>query len=210
MDAPDAKTVLRDARAWYDGHARDFCEQTARLPMERAYEAFLPLVPRGGRILDAGCGGGRDSLHFLEQGYRVEALDASPEMARLAGERTGLAVRVGSVLELADEARFHGVFANASLLHVAPRDMGAALERLGAALRPGGVLFMSLKQGRGGYLKDGVLRVWRYDEDRIRALMAARPELELLRTASVPDTRAERAGESWLHVLAVKRADDAP
>jgi 2-polyprenyl-3-methyl-5-hydroxy-6-metoxy-1,4-benzoquinol methylase len=167
-----------------------------------AYGAFLPLVPEGGRILDAGCGSGRDSERFLRAGYAVEAFDASARMARCAGERTGLAVRVLEFSGMDWDAAFDGVFANASLLHVPPGEMGGVLERIAAALRPGGVLFASLKHGEGGYVKDGVLPVWRYDEAAMGALVDECPGLGLVRMYTVPDSRPGRGGERWLHCLA--------
>lgn len=203
-----AESALADARAWYDEHAREFCDQTADLPMDHAYRAFLPLVPEGGRILDAGCGGGRDSRRFLDAGYRVEAFDASPEMARRAASRTGLPVRVLGFLDLDGGAAFHGVFANASLIHVPPEDLEDALRRLAAVLLPGGVLFASFKRGRGVRLKDGRLPVWGQDEESLRALAARVPGLELLDLWDTPDTRPERAGERWLHLLARRAAPE--
>ena len=167
-----------------------------------AYGAFLPLVPEGGRILDAGCGSGRDSGRFLRAGYVVEAFDASDRMARCARERTGLAVRVLEFSGMDWDGAFDGVFANASLLHVAPGEMGVALGRIAAALRPGGVLFASLKHGQGGYVKDGVLPVWRYDEEAMGAFVDGCPALEVVRMYTVPDSRPGRRSERWLHCLA--------
>ncbi len=48
--------------------------------MESLYRPFLELVPGDGRILDAGCGSGRDTKAFLERGYQVTAIDASGKM----------------------------------------------------------------------------------------------------------------------------------
>ncbi|RJG50514.1 class I SAM-dependent methyltransferase [Motilimonas pumila] len=54
--------------------------------MAPLYNRFLPLVKQHGKILDAGCGSGRDSLHFLQRYYQVEAFDASPALVELASK----------------------------------------------------------------------------------------------------------------------------
>jgi ubiquinone/menaquinone biosynthesis C-methylase UbiE len=63
--------------------------QTAGLDLEPLYQRFLRHVRPGGRILDAGCGPGRDALAFADRGYEVVAFDASEAMVRLARERVG-------------------------------------------------------------------------------------------------------------------------
>jgi 2-polyprenyl-3-methyl-5-hydroxy-6-metoxy-1,4-benzoquinol methylase len=72
---------------YYNRHGVEFAAQTANVDMEAIYQRFLPHVRTGGRILDAGCGVGRDTLAFADRGYDVVAIDASEEMVRLARER---------------------------------------------------------------------------------------------------------------------------
>ena len=84
---------VRDTLAYYDQHTDAFIERTAERAMEHVYTPFLALIPERGRILDAGCGSGRDAAAFAARGYRVTAFDGSPKMARRASERTGLTVR---------------------------------------------------------------------------------------------------------------------
>ena len=40
----------------YDEHAADYVRATVDVNMETLYEPFLSRIPKGGRILDAGCG----------------------------------------------------------------------------------------------------------------------------------------------------------
>jgi 2-polyprenyl-3-methyl-5-hydroxy-6-metoxy-1,4-benzoquinol methylase len=80
---------LVDTVGYYDRCAADFAAQTADLDLEPVYLRFLRYMPPGGRILDAGCGAGRDALAFAERGYEVVAFDASEAMVTLASERVG-------------------------------------------------------------------------------------------------------------------------
>lgn len=54
-----------------------FIVGTLDVQMQSLYDKFLPHLAAGSHILDAGCGSGRDSRYFLQQGFEVTALDAS-------------------------------------------------------------------------------------------------------------------------------------
>ncbi len=67
--------------SYYNQHAQEFFDSTVHVEMD-----ILPLVQKGGNILDAGCGSGRDSKAFKELGFQVHAIDASAVLAKLAEE----------------------------------------------------------------------------------------------------------------------------
>ena len=75
-----------------DRDAEQFFRDTVEVEMSALYAPFLAHIPKSGRILDAGCGSGRDSRYFLQQGYKIEAFDASAEMCRLASILIGQTV----------------------------------------------------------------------------------------------------------------------
>jgi SAM-dependent methyltransferase len=145
------KQHLKD---YYDTNAQAFIDRTIIAMIDHIYERFVPHLPDGGMVLDAGCGSGRDSKRFLEMGYQVTAFDMSSEMVKHAASLTGLDVRQMTFDQVAWKDRFDGVWACASLLHVPKAEITAAIERLLAALKPGGVLFCSFKKGEG----EGVYR----------------------------------------------------
>jgi SAM-dependent methyltransferase len=187
--------------AYYDRNARAFVDATLGLCMEPLYQPFLDLVPAGGHILDAGCGSGRDAREFLRRGYRVTAIDASQQMARLAAAVIGKPVEVLRIEDLAVEEEFDGIWACASLIHVPRRDIDNVLCRLGRTLRPGGVLYMSLKWGEGQRVEEG--RLFNdYTENGFRPLLAGHALLSLLRAWRTDDVRPAKQGDTWLNVLA--------
>ena len=77
---------MNDTHKYYQDNARRFYSATVEIDMSAIYQKFLPLTPKGGSILDAGCGSGRDSLYFKSQGYDATAIDASAALCKLAGE----------------------------------------------------------------------------------------------------------------------------
>ena len=70
---------------YYNQWAERYCSETLHVDMSFCRKKFLSYLGTKGKILDAGCGCGRDSRYFLEQGYQVEAFDASEEMCKKAG-----------------------------------------------------------------------------------------------------------------------------
>lgn len=103
--------------ACYSSNAARFVADTVDIEMSDLHERFLAFVPAGGLILDAGGGSGRDSKAFLERGFRVRALDASAEVARLAEALIGQPVDILTFDDLTDVACYDGIWACASLVH---------------------------------------------------------------------------------------------
>ena len=70
---------------YYNQNADMFAQGTRLVDFTIVQERFAKMLPVGSRILDFGCGSGRDTKYFLEKGYQVAATDGSAELCRLAG-----------------------------------------------------------------------------------------------------------------------------
>ena len=84
---------------YYNSQARDYFDSTSEIDLTELYEVFLQYIPEGGRIIDLGCGSGRDVKWFIENGYRASGIDASSELIQIARERWGIPVEVGLIEE---------------------------------------------------------------------------------------------------------------
>jgi len=106
-----------------------------------------------GKILDLGCGPGRDLVVFQEMGYQVTGLDATLAFVEMAQQIAGCEVWQQSFLSLdLPNSTFDGIFANASLIHVPSAEMLGVLKDLHQALNKNGILLMSMVRGdREGY-----------------------------------------------------------
>lgn len=132
--------------AFYDENAALYAARDRHLP-ERQLNRFVERLAAGARILELGCGAGGDSAELLQLGFDVTPSDGSAAMASQAERRLGRPVLVLPFLELAYEAEFDGIWANACLLHVPKGDLADVLARIAKALRPGGRFYASFKTG---------------------------------------------------------------
>lgn len=106
----------------------------------------LAALPAGARLLDAGCGTGGllARLSTMRPDLQLSGLEYDAEAAALAGEKTGLAVQVGSINAMPyAEGSFDGVVSADVLCH-AGVDQAAALAELHRVLKPGGLLLLNL------------------------------------------------------------------
>jgi len=117
--------------AHYNDHAVAFWEGTRDHDVRQNIEALLRHI-RGAsplRILDFGCGPGRDLAAFRALGHEPIGLEGSPPLAAMAREHGGCEVWEQDFLALNLPAgRFDGIFANASLFHVPCQELPRAGE----------------------------------------------------------------------------------
>ena len=149
---PDRPSARAATIACYDATAADFASRWGTLRLERALAAFTQHLSGQRRVLDLGCGPGRDIDFLTHLDCTVTGLDLSAGMLFEARRRLPQACLVQAELRnppLASE-RFDGIWACASLLHLPRTDLNRALAELVRLLRqPGGVLYLALKGGQG-------------------------------------------------------------
>ena len=157
--------------AVYSRKAQDHADRFASNEPGTHLRAFMSHLPPAARVLDLGCGPGNAAAAMIAAGHKVEAWDASPDMARVAAERFGIEVRVATFDMLDAEAAYDAIYANFSLLHLAKREMPATLARIARALKLGGLLHVGLKTG-AGERRDTLGRFYAfYGEDEIVGLL---------------------------------------
>ncbi len=139
---------------YYNKNSEEYFNSTLNVDMTNTYKEFLKLVPEGGKILDLGCGSGRDSMNFIKLGYEVTAVDGSKELAKKASALLGKEVIASTFEELELKEKFHGIWACASLLHIKREDLKTVLNNLYNNLDDNGVFYMSFKYGEKEYVDD--------------------------------------------------------
>jgi len=187
---------------YYQLHAQRFFSETVDVDMSELYRPFVAHLKPGARILDAGCGSGRDAKAFSEMGYEVEAFDASAELVELARQHTGLPVKQMRFEEVTEVERYDGIWCCASLLHVPLAELPGVMAQLAKALKPGGVWYLSFKYGSGEREKDG-RRFTDMDEAGFAEFLSGLSGIEVMECWQTHDQRPER-DDSWINLVLSK------
>ena len=188
---------------YYNEHAQAYFQRTVHLDMTRFYRPFLKHLKPGAKILDAGCGSGRDSLYFKRRGFEVTAFDASKELVALSAKLLDQEVLLMRFEDLTLPDRYDRIWACASLLHVDKGKLAEVLRNLTAHLKDGGIFYMSFKYGEGERWIDG-----RYfhnlNETDLERIIQQVPELRIREVFVSDDVRAEKNHECWLNAYLLR------
>lgn len=184
---------------YYQNHAQRFFADTINVDMASLYAPFIAHLPPGSRVLDAGCGSGRDARAFAEMGYQVEAFDASSEMVRLATQHSGLAVKQMTFSDVDATDHYDGIWCCASLLHVEAHALPQAMRTLAQALKPGGIWYVSFKYGEQEREKEG-RHFSDFTESTLTALVNGLANVQVASMWTTQDKRPDR-DETWLNAL---------
>ena len=170
-------TETATTSATYDQIAADYVTQAWRADaLAESRRRFVARLAQGAHVLDVGCGPAHDTAGLRELGLRAAGFDRSRGMLAqahgdvplLLGDMRQIPVRSGAL---------DGLWVCASFLHIPKPDAPAVLKEFRRVLRPGGVLFISIKRGQGqrwiahgsGHQRFFVF----YQEDELDALLAA-------------------------------------
>lgn len=189
---------------YYNQNARIFTEGTVNVTFTTTQNRFLNKIPPHSYILDLGCGSGRDTKYFLEQGYEVHATDGSIEICKLASEYTGIPVRNMLFQDLDEVNQFDGIWACSSILHLPPDELRDVLHKMAVALKENGIIYTSFKYGvfsgerNGRYFTD-------MTEVSFSELLTKVPELTVEEQWITGDVRPGRGEEKWLNLILRKK-----
>ncbi|MCH8500779.1 MAG: class I SAM-dependent methyltransferase [Aliidiomarina sp.] len=188
---------------YYNENAKAFDADTADVDMSALYQEFLPLLPAGAHIVDAGCGSGRDAMAFQSQGFRVTAFDASEALITIACQRLGADLAVqATFLEFSVKEPVDAIWACASLLHVPFDDLPRTFQHLAHQLKPSGVFYCSFKYGDNESERGG--RRFTNLNEALLAQVIESASLRVKKAWVTGDARPEREHEKWLNAILVK------
>jgi len=150
LTAEELSEISAITLAHYNRHAESFRESTRDHDVSQNRDQLLNHL-RGVppfRILDFGCGPGRDLKAFKDVGHVAIGLEGAERFVQFARSSSGCEVWHQDFLRLRlPQEYFDGIFANASLFHVPSQELPRVLNELWATLKPGGLLLSSNPRG---------------------------------------------------------------
>lgn len=195
----------QDVISYYDDKCKEY-EQDKHVInyFKEVYQPFLCCLSKGSKILDFGCGTGRDTSYFLSLGYKVDALDGSREMCKIAEANIGRKVICKNFLQFKEKNAYDGIWACASLLHLNTEDLVKVLKKLAKSLKNNGYLYMSFKVGEFEGVRNG-----RYFNDmtekKFNIMMNKVNEFELIDVYYNDSELVKQKNKKWINFILRKK-----
>lgn len=195
---------MQDSLNYYNEHAREFSDNTIAVDFKNMQDKFLAYLEPGSRILDFGCGSGRDTKYFLSRGYDTDASDGSEKLVKIASEYTGIQVKRMLFQELDVTEKYDGIWACSSILHLPYAELADVIIRMGKALVPHGIAYTSFKYGNGEGVRNGRFFT-DMTEQKITGLLNETDIFKIEEIWITSDVRPGREVEKWLNLILRKK-----
>lgn len=184
---------------YYNQNADSFIQETVSVDFKETQDKFLMLLA-GKKVLDFGCGSGRDTKYFLNAGLDVVAIDGSEELCKSASAYTGIHVKHMLFQELDEVDCYDGIWACSSILHLTKDELRIVMNKMSRAIKPNGIIYTSFKYGNfegernGRYFTDFTLEAFK---DFVKDVK----EIAIEEYWITGDVRTGREEEKWLNLI---------
>ena len=186
-----------------------YVKDIARLTPPEFYD-FVKILPKGGRVLEVGCSGGRESKKFIQRRFKTIGIDLVTSFLKEAKREAPKAKFIKmDMRKLKFKANyFDAVWANAVLLHLKKKDVVRALKGFYKVLKKGGKLHIRVKKGKGKtYKKDklssGEKRLFTYFAKEELERFVKKAGFKIIISRIFPDN-AGRKDIKWVSLWAEK------
>ncbi|MDD3746815.1 MAG: class I SAM-dependent methyltransferase [Anaerostipes sp.] len=189
---------------YYNDNASDFIQGTIDVDFTQAQERFRSKLRSGAYILDFGCGSGRDTKYFLDQGFNVDATDGAYMLCKKASKYTGIKVKHLLFQDFNEKDKYDGIWACSSILHLPQNELKEVLLKMIIALKSTGIIYTSFKYGtfegerHGRYFID-------FTKESFRDFIGDIDGLKIEEQWVTNDVRPDREEEKWLNLILQKQ-----
>mgnify|MGYP005761764333 FL=1 len=185
---------------YYNENAKNFVQGTISVDFTKVQHKFIDKLEKGDYILDFGCGSGRDTKYFIDNGFKVDAIDGSEELCKLASDYTGIKVKHMYFQQFSDIDKYNGIWACSSILHLKYEELIRVIEKMNLALKQNGIIYTSFKYGdfegerNGRYFTD-------MTEISFKKLIENIRDLRIEEYWITSDVRPGLNEEKWLNLI---------
>ncbi|MFH1235883.1 MAG: class I SAM-dependent methyltransferase [Parcubacteria group bacterium] len=202
MDPHDLKsTYEKIADDYHADHAGDTWD-------DDFIEVFSQMAGKNAKVLDLGCGPGIETKKLVQKGLTVYGLDLSDKLLEIAKKNNPTAeFTEGDMRHLPYvDGQFDGVFAKASLLHIAKKDIPQVFSEISRVLKTNGVFHAAVKQGEGE--KEETEDDYGYSYTRFFSSWSPEEFHRLLTGSGFTITKSDilKRSFTWIRVIALKPA----
>jgi len=149
---PDKELTIQEkikaAIETYNKYASVYAEHTKNKLLQFQLAKFVSMLPKKGKVLDAGCGAGRDSAYLKEDGLEVTSVDISEGMVQEA-KNNGIQAIKGDLLVMVSNEEFDGIWCMATLADFPKEDAPKLIKNFYKALKKEGIIYIAVKEGEG-------------------------------------------------------------
>lgn len=185
---------------YYESNAERYAAETFTADMSEQYQRFLPLLKKGGRILDVGSGSGRDACYFQKQGYQVTALEPSRNLCREIQKVFSGEIVYSDIQNYQPMERYDGIWACASLIHLQEKEVLQFFEKIDQYLDDNGIIYISGKNGIStGEVEDERFFL-EFTDQLVEKILTVNKQLKLEQLWYTEDVSGRR-GFRWLNVV---------
>ena len=208
---------FKDTIDWYDKNAENYANAVKNNASIDSLQEFVSLLPKKAIVLDAGCGGGRDSNILNTFGLKVIGLDISRGLLNIAKKKFPLIKFVhGDLRKLPFNNNFlNGIWSHASLVHLeSQKDVSKVLLEFHRVLKNSGLIHILVKAQSGkektAIVKDKLSnheRFFQYFSQTELKLLLIKAQFQILKIEQYNESQKRKGGRGeveWILVLAKK------
>lgn len=186
----------------YDAKVDEYASMLSELPEDDILSRFINCLKKNDFVLDLGCGPASSSATMRESGLRVDPIDASLEMVKLANKTYNIDARQATFDDIDASDLYDGIWANFSLLHATREAFPGILKKLHKASKKNALFHIGMKTGEGSS-RDHLDRFYTYYSEE--ELLAHLQHAGFLVDRVQPGTGVGLAGEveRWVSITSI-------
>ena len=190
----------------YDKYAKVYADYTSEKLFQYQLNKFISLIKKSPKVLDAGCGAGRDSEYLAEEDCEVIGIDLSEGLLKEARERAPKAKlqKMDFTQTSFKSEEFDGIWCMASLCDIPKKETSEALKEFNRVLKKEGIVYIAVKKGEGEKI---IMKKLYENNPRFYSFFMEKEIEDLIKSSNfgiISSTTTDDDGTEWIEIFARK------